>query len=259
MGQRGQSHAGIMGRVWNAVRREFTADHLFMYTLCAAAALFVIVFIPPPQSGREAKRKTECRSNLKQIGQALESYHEDFGCFPPAIVADEDGTPMHSWRVLILPYLDEHELFAKYRFNEPWNSPHNAGLAAQIPDVYQCPSFSRSSRHDTGRVTPYVAVTGERCVFNGTGTRCKVEILDKMKSTLFVAEVSEAAVPWTQPLDASPDEILHDAGTVTEHQHSGGYHVLLGEQSVRFLLNEISSDEFHRLCTIDDGIDPGEF
>ena len=55
-------------------------------------------------------------------------YEDEHGCFPPAYVADASGRPMHSWRVLILPYLDQQQLYDQYDFSEPWNGPNNQQL-----------------------------------------------------------------------------------------------------------------------------------
>ena len=63
------------------------------------------------RDAREAARRSQCKGNLKQIGLALLNYHDTFGCFPPAYIADADGKPMHSWRVLILPYIDNAQLY----------------------------------------------------------------------------------------------------------------------------------------------------
>ena len=60
---------------------------------------------------------------------AVANYHETFGSFPPAFVNGPDGTPWHSWRVLILPYLQQQKLYESYNFAEPWNGPNNRTLA----------------------------------------------------------------------------------------------------------------------------------
>ena len=77
-------------------------------------------------------------TNLKEIQLALLNYESAKGSLPPAYIADATAKPMHSWRVLILPYLGEMALYNKYNFNEPWNGPNNSKLAAQVPDVFRC-------------------------------------------------------------------------------------------------------------------------
>jgi Protein of unknown function (DUF1559) len=67
---------------------------------------------------------------------AVANYHETYGCFPPAYLANRDGKPMHSWRVLILPFLAQQELYRAYNFDEPWNGPNNRNLESRIGNIY---------------------------------------------------------------------------------------------------------------------------
>jgi hypothetical protein len=108
----------------------------------------------------ELSRRSACVVNLKQIALALHNYHDTYGTFPPAYVADENGRPMHSWRVLILPFLESSDVYSKYRFDEPWDGPHNRLLADRMPYAYRCPSESRNS--PPSRITSYVAVVVSR-------------------------------------------------------------------------------------------------
>src|SRR5262245_44252816 len=81
------------------------------------------------RDAREAARRSNCKGELKQIGLALLNYREAYGCFPPPYVADASGRPMHSWRVLILPFIDHAALYREYRFDEPWDGPNNRKLS----------------------------------------------------------------------------------------------------------------------------------
>ena len=90
------------------------------------------------------------------IGFALQCYHQDHGSFPPAYITDKAGKPMHSWHILLLPYIGAKELYSRYKFDEPWNSTSNSRLARLMPEVYRCPSDP-----DAGdAITNYVAVVG---------------------------------------------------------------------------------------------------
>ena len=98
------------------------------------------------------------------MGVALLTYHDTYGSFPPAYIADDQGRPMHSWRVLILPYLEEKSLYDRYDFSEPWDGPDNSQLAAEMPKVYRCRSDSCSlSPTDTS----YLAVVGDGTIWPG--------------------------------------------------------------------------------------------
>ena len=87
--------------------------------------LLLSLLMPAVQSARESSRRASCASNMKQIVLALLAYEADHGQFPPAYIADENGKPMHSWRVLILPYLAEKSIYDAYDFTEPWDGPNN--------------------------------------------------------------------------------------------------------------------------------------
>ena len=113
--------------------------------------ILIGLLLPAISAVQEAAKKAACSSNLHQISLAMLNYENANGHFPPAYVADEKGRPMHSWRVLILPYLEEGELYKQYNMNEPWDSPHNRTLAAKMPKVYRCPtSRSRNPQQMSG-------------------------------------------------------------------------------------------------------------
>lgn len=85
--------------------------------------------VPWPQSAAELQVcRSESLTHLRQIGLALHSFHATFNRFPPAIVVGPDGKPWHSWRVLLLPYLDERALYEEYKWDEPWDGPNNRRL-----------------------------------------------------------------------------------------------------------------------------------
>jgi hypothetical protein len=84
---------------------------------------------------------------------------QKYGCFPPAFIPDKDGKPQYSWRVLILPFLEQDALYREYRFDEPWNGPHNLVLVNQMPAVYCCPSDYPSDSQ-----TSYAMIVGPHAI-----------------------------------------------------------------------------------------------
>lgn len=84
--------------------------------------------LPAVGTAKPSVRRAGCLNNIKCITMALHEYAEDHGHFPPTFITDDTGKPMHSWRVLILPYLEESTLFAQYNFDEPWDGPNNSKL-----------------------------------------------------------------------------------------------------------------------------------
>jgi hypothetical protein len=140
-----------------------------------------------------------CRDHLHQIMQALHEYNQDYGVFPPAYVADKNGRPMHSWRVLILPYLkaDVRSLYKRYDFNEPWDGPNNRKLLTARPSVYAC-SSDKSPDHAV--CTNYVAVVGLDAAWSGHKPNSAADIAP-MARTVMLVESCNADVPWTEPRD----------------------------------------------------------
>ena len=110
----------------------------FVELLCLIAIIGIMAatFLPAVSStGRRGPWywKTHCKNNIKQIALALLMYEQAHGSFPPAYTADADGTPLHSWRVLILPYIEQQRLYDQYDFDEPWDGPNNSQLHGMMP------------------------------------------------------------------------------------------------------------------------------
>ena len=93
-----------------------------------AIALLLIALLWPivSRDTREAGRRSQTRNDLKMIGLALHNYHDAYGVFPPAVLKNDQGTVLHSWRTLILPYLDQAPLYQKIDLSKPYNDPVNA-------------------------------------------------------------------------------------------------------------------------------------
>ena len=145
-------------------------------------------------------------TNLRRIAVAMHNYHDTFKAFPAAHSVDENGEPLLSWRVHILPFVEANDLYDQFHLDEPWNSAHNRTLIAKMPDVYRSPN----SVADPGK-TVYLGNAAEGGIFvppaggqqapRGTGMR---DIRDGTSNTLLVVEAT-AAVIWTQPDDFVPN------------------------------------------------------
>ena len=218
--------------------------------MLAIVGVVVAMILPAVQASREAARQVECRSNLQRIGLAFKRYHDEHGCFPPAYLADENGKPMHSWRVLILPQLGEESLYAEYDFDQPWDSPQNQALADLMPEVYDCPSDL-----DTwGAETSYMMLVGPGRISDGPGTAKMDEITDGEGRTIVLVETTENVAYWMEPTDLEAEGIsfrVNDpASEGIQSNHSGGAHVLFADGSVHFLPDSISPADVEGLSTI---------
>lgn len=160
-------------------------------------------FVGAVNDAREAARNSQCRGNYGQLCLALHNYHETYKCLPPAYIADANGKPMHSWRVLLLPFLDGQELYKQYDFAEPWDGPNNRKLAEKLNYyTWQCPSgahFGQSS------VTNYVAVVGPQTAFPGDRSVTFDDFLDGLENTILLVEIANSDIHWMEPRDLNFD------------------------------------------------------
>ena len=185
------------------------------------------------------------------------NYEETFGQFPDAVSTAKDQPP-YSWRVAILPYLDEEALFKKYDFDEPWDGPNNIKLLDEMPYVYRCPG------HDHGNKTHYKLIVGPDSLFDGESpTFSRIE--DGSSNTIALIEDAADPVPWTKPSDITIDQAVQsfarldpDSAPHADDQFfktvyiKGNYTRFDG--STEPIRNDYSSKEIRKLFGINDGI-----
>jgi Protein of unknown function (DUF1559) len=235
-------------------RRGFRVTTLMVLVLVVGGLAGLL--IRAVDRAREAARLSQCVSNLKYIGLALHNYHEAYGCFPPAYVADAAGKPMHSWRVLILPFMDMEQtaLYNAYNMAEPWDSPNNRKLIGPMRNIYGCPS-----RDGGPTLTSYVAIVGPRTVFPGSKSRRIAEIRDGTTETILLAEVSNVDVAWTEPRDLDVETmswIINDRSKpAVSSVHSRAPTLLFADGMVRSL-STVSPAALKAMTTIDGGEGP---
>src|ERR1700683_5256410 len=208
-----------------------------------ALAVIVMTFLLPRGGSREASPRTQCKNNLKQIVLALHNYHDVYGCFPPAYIADKQGRPMHSWRVLLLQYLEFAPIYAQYRFDESWNGPHNRELTSLNLKLFRCPAEKSS---DNDGETNYLVVVGPKTVFPGETCVRISEISAGTADTILVAEVANSGIKWGEPRDLSLTEAVRGinpkSGLGISSPHEGGAWCAFADDSVRFMPNEPPPD-----------------
>jgi len=204
-------------------------------------------------NAREAARRSQCTCNLCSIKLALHNYHEAYKTLPPAYIADANGKPMHSWRVLLLPFMEQSTLYNQYDFSEPWNGPTNIKLLDRMPRYLACPSRSTNPT----KLTSYVVITGPGTMFPGTGSIKFADITDGLSNTLMVVEVANVNNPWTAPWDLDVRtmsfQINDPKRPGISSKHPGGANIVLGDASTRFLRESISPDDLRALTTINGG------
>lgn len=136
---------------------------------------------------------------------AVANYEGTYGHLPPAYLTDAEGRPAHSWRVLILPFLESNDIYTQYNFDEPWNGPNNRRLAESVP-MPRTFAF-HTGRHSEGTETNYLAVVGPETAWPGREGAPPDHFLDGRDSTILLVENLGAGIHWMEPRDLPFDEI----------------------------------------------------
>ena len=195
-------------------------------------------------------------NSLKQIGLAMHNFLDAYGHFPPQSLTSKDGKRLLSWRVLILPFLDNTALYQEFHLDEAWDSPHNIKLVAKMPFAY------RGSQTDPEVIaagkTRMVAPLTKDSIFGRPGGGISFRsIKDGTSNTLLVVEAApDRAVIWTKPEDVEmPQEnllsVLLDAA-------AEGFHALIADGSARLFPQTVDDETLKAVLSIDGGelIDP---
>jgi RNA polymerase sigma factor (sigma-70 family) len=163
--------------------------------------------VPDPDLEKADRRNS--KKNLRQLMIGMHAYYHVNARFPPATLYDADGKPLLSWRVLILPYLNEDDLFEQFKLDEPWDSEHNKKLLAKMPKEFAPVRGTTKEPHSTF----YQVFTGKGAGFEGIQGVSTFDIKDGTSLTIAIVEAAEA-VPWSKPVDLAyyPDKPLPKVG-----------------------------------------------
>ena len=162
----------------------------------------------PIAKARQAARRAQSMNNMKQMLLAFHMSHDVNNRFPAAFIADKEGKPLLSWRVAILPYIEQDTLYKQFHLDEPWDSEHNKKLIAKMPEIYKSPSGNAGE----GK-TNYLVLRGDKMGFAGKDGLKLREFKDGTSNTILLVEADdEKAVEWTKPADLEPTEKDPHAG-----------------------------------------------
>ncbi len=243
-------------------RPRFLLRPIEWVTILAIIAVTVALLLPAVQQASSGGPRDRCKENFKQIGLALYLYHEKYGAFPPAYIADESGRPMHSWRVLILPFLGEQQLYDEYRFDEPWNGPNNSRLKDRIVPRYNCRGDMKGPRLPATSMTSYVAIVGPETAWPGEKSTTRADFTDPTAETLFVVETTNSNIRWSEPRDLLAAQIAPVINSKSapglSSVHLGGAQVLFADGHVEFLPEKLPAATVRAMLTRAGGDQAGE-
>jgi hypothetical protein len=235
---------------------QFTLRQLLLFVAVLSVIFGLLASLGiAVNKAREAARAAACLSRLNQLGLALKNYHHTYGCYPPAYVCDANGKPVHSWRVLILPFIEEQALYARYNFAEPWDGPSNRRLAGASPSVLdwycQCPSGDL----DGTALTDVVAVVGKNTMWPGEKCTRVKEFGPDGPQQILVIEIANSDVHWMEPRDLTLEQALAgiqpEKGLGIGSQHPSGIIYLDAAYGVHVLDRDTDPEELRRLLTVE--------
>jgi prepilin-type processing-associated H-X9-DG protein len=187
------------------------------------------------------------RNNLRQLVLGLINYHDQHRLLPPAAIYSKDGRPLLSWRVTMLPDIEEENLYRQFRLDEPWDSKHNLSLLQRMPKLY-----ARSGKHANAPpgYTYFQAFVGKGTAFEGQGgLRLPDDFPDGASKTILLVEGGQP-IPWTKPADIpyDPNAPVPNLATV----HEGGFNVGMADGSAKFISDKVSQATLRAAITRND-------
>jgi hypothetical protein len=215
----------------------------------AGSAVSIGLLLPAVQKVSEAASRTKGQNNLKQIALALHNYHDAYGALPPHALYSKNGKqPLLSWRVAILPYIEQDHLYKQFKLDESWDSPHNKQLIAQMPTIYAMPSAQPTK--EPGR-TFYQAFVGKGAGWERQARGLRIaDFTDGTSNTIVIAEAAEPVI-WSKPddLEFDPDRTLPKLGG----HFPAGFNAVFMDGSVRFIRSTVDEKTLKALITRNGG------
>lgn len=204
--------------------------------------LAVNMMLPAIQQARKAAQRMQSMNNMKQMMLALHNYAAVHKGFPPAVIVDPESGVKRSWRVEILPYVEQAQLYDRYKKNEPWDSESNLKVLDEMPQVFALPGAEGTNE------TPYQAIVSEDGALTPKedgGNRKFRDFTDGMSNTVVLVE-TKPFVPWTKPDDVG------DVMAVTKvslRPGESGFLAAIADGSVRFFSSSIDANVWKALLT----------
>ena len=165
---------------------------------CLIIPCMIALLVPAVQKVREAAARTQAQNNMKQIALAAHAHHDQFKALPtPKALDPQTGQEVNlSWRVSILPFIEQDALFRQFDKSKAWDSPQNSGLSNMTILTYTDPMLPPGPK----AVTPYQYFTGPETLWPDNSKRKMQDITDGTSNTFLFGQ-SANQVPWAQPVD----------------------------------------------------------
>src|SRR5205823_9197639 len=211
--------------------------------------MFVLEKLPPDIAGEpgDAGRRISA-NNLKQIGLAMHNYHDTYKHLPMHAIYSKDGKrPLLSWRVAILPYIEQNALYMQFKLDEPWGSPNNKKLIAMMPRIYAAVNTGKKDGKDDG-LTYYVVFTGPMTPFDGNKKMTLADFKDGTSNTGLVFEAKDPVI-WSKPDDLVLPPKAEDKLPELGGMFKTGMNICTADGPVRWVRKEIDPKTLRAVIT----------
>ena len=205
-----------------------------------------VLLKPTLLEAKAAARLTQQKNTLKMIGLAFHNYHDVYAAFPGAGRARAEGPVGLSWRVHLLPFLDQAPLYTQFKLDEPWDSEHNKELIEKMPPLFKSPGADEPGK------TSFHVFTGPRSPFEDDAAPKIQQFTDGTSNTFLAVQAGpNTAEIWTKPggLDFAPEDPVKGLGNIIGES----FLVLFADGSVRSVSKQIDSQLLRKLIQYNDG------
>lgn len=205
---------------WNTVLAKPYAGWTSVAVAGGILVILILMLAPAVEMARSGAQHAGCRNNMRQMALAIYNYHDCFDQLPPAAGPKGKNNDLHSWRMLVVPFVESGTLYDRYSFDEPWNGPANRRLIGNLPiHFYECPTHSNPTE------TNYFAITGSQTAWGDGEPRGFEDISDGTSATILLVEAPDRGVHWAEPKDLTFDEAVQLLTTPLPASGGNGHRV----------------------------------
>lgn len=225
-----------------------------IFIVAVIILVLVILLLPEDQVVDNSSNRERFRNQLRLVGLACHEYQSEYGCLPPVVISDERGRPIHSWRAMLLPWLESQGRTQPpayvYTFNEPWFSPANRQAALDNANLYTM--LVSTDDREVVQKSKLAAVIGAQTYWSPSGECRRLPLeANQDERHILLLEIPNLYGAWSQPNDVTLDEVL----TLSKNQQfePDGAHVLYDDGSVTWFAPEALTEANLRrlLCPFD--------
>ncbi len=189
---------------------------------------------------------------LQMIAKGCHQFAEANKKLPATANYDKDGKPLLSWRVHILPYMNQNNLYKLFRLDEPWDSEHNIKLLKMLPVCYFDTASNPNQDNIESGKTVYLRPTGKGTLFDGSTAPTFGMMHDGSVSTMLAVVISdEHAVEWTRPVDWSFDSKRPRKGLGIKDGTK--LKIVTADGAVHLIRSDIAEEQLRNLVNPQDG------